>query len=241
MSVCKQRLVKVVPKLLVVEDDAELAGQVSDWLADQGYQVERANTGEDALQLLSNFKYDVLLLDWSLPGISGLEVLKKHRQSGGMSLALFITGKGDIDSKEMGLNFGADDYLVKPFDMRELSARLKTIMRRPQFLLPDELRIGDIMLNPSLHKLRIAEQEIRLMPKESALLEYLMRHPNRVYSSKDLLDAVWPSEKEATTDTVRSWMRNLRKKLGTAGREDFVKTIPASGYVIECDLESLSG
>ena len=78
------------------------------------------------------------------------------------------------------------------------------------------------------------------MPKESALLEYLMRHPNRVYSSKDLLDAVWPSEKEATTDTVRSWMRNLRKKLGTAQREDFVKTIPSSGYVIECDMDALS-
>lgn len=233
-------LVLVVAKLLVVEDDAQLANQVVDWLTDQGYQVERVSTGEDALQLLSNFKYDVLLLDWNLPGLSGLELLKRHRQAGGMSLALFITGKGDIESKEKGLGIGADDYLVKPFDMRELSARLKTIMRRPQFLLPDELRIGDIMLNPSLHKLRVGEQEVRLMPKESALLEYLMRHPNRVYSSKDLLDAVWPSEKEATTDTVRSWMRNLRKKLATASREDFVKTIPSSGYVIECDLEALS-
>lgn len=229
-----------MPKLLIVEDDAELANQVADWLTEQGYQVEKTATGEDALQLLSNFKYDVLLLDWSLPGLSGLEVLKRHRESGGMSLALFITGKGDIDSKEKGLNIGADDYLVKPFDMRELSARLKTILRRPQFLLPDELRIGEIMLNPSLHKLHVGDKEVRLMPKESALLEFLMRHPNRVYSSKDLLDAVWPSEKEATTDTVRSWMRNLRKKLGTADREDFVKTIPASGYVIECDLESMS-
>lgn len=227
----------VVPKLLIVEDDAGMAGQIADWLKEQGYQVETASTGEDALQLLSNFKYDVLLLDWTLPGLSGCEVLKRHRQAGGMSLALFITGKGDIDSKEKGLEIGADDYLVKPFDMRELSARLKTIMRRPQFLLPDELRIGDIMLNPSLHKLRVGALEIRLMPKETALLEYLMRHPNRVYSSKDLLDAVWPSEKEASTDTVRSWMRNLRKKLGTADREDFVKTIPASGYVIECEFE----
>lgn len=227
-------------KLLVVEDDAQLANQVVDWLAEQGYQVEKASNGEDALQLLSNFKYDVLLLDWNLPGMSGLELLKRHRQAGGMSLALFITGKGDIDSKEKGLEIGADDYLVKPFDMRELSARLKSIMRRPQFILPDELRVGDVMLNPSLHKLKIGEQEIRLMPKESALLEYLMRHPNRVYSSKDLLDAVWPSEKEATTDTVRSWMRNLRKKLGTAQREDFVKTIPSSGYVIECDMDALS-
>ena len=227
-------------KLLVVENDAQLANQVVDWLAEQGYQVEKASNGEDALQLLSNFKYDVLLLDWNLPGMSGLELLKRHRQAGGMSLALFITGKGDIDSKEKGLEIGADDYLVKPFDMRELSARLKSIMRRPQFILPDELRVGDVMLNPSLHKLKIGEQEIRLMPKESALLEYLMRHPNRVYSSKDLLDAVWPSEKEATTDTVRSWMRNLRKKLGTAQREDFVKTIPSSGYVIECDMDALS-
>lgn len=227
-------------KLLVVEDDAQLANQVVDWLAEQGYQVEKVSNGEDALQLLSNFKYDVLLLDWNLPGMSGLELLKRHRQAGGMSLALFITGKGDIDSKEKGLEIGADDYLVKPFDMRELSARLKSIMRRPQFILPDELRVGEVMLNPSLHKLKIGEKEIRLMPKESALLEYLMRHPNRVYSSKDLLDAVWPSEKEATTDTVRSWMRNLRKKLGTAQREDFVKTIPSSGYVIECDMDALS-
>ncbi len=118
-------------KLLLVEDDLELSLKLKEWLASQGYLLETVTTGEDALQMLNHFQFDILLLDWDLPGISGLEVCRQYRLSGGTSFILFLTGKGDISSKEQGFDLGADDYLVKPFDARELSSRIRSLLRRP--------------------------------------------------------------------------------------------------------------
>ncbi len=226
-----------MPKLLLVEDDMELALRLKEWLSSQGHLLETVNNGEDALQMLGSFQFDIVLLDWDLPGISGLDVCRQYRKSGGVSFVLFLTGKGDIVSKEQAFELGADDFLVKPFDTRELSARIRSLLRRPAGLLPTEVRIGDVVLDPETRTLVVNGESHRLMPTEAALLEYLMRHPNRIFGSKNLLDAVWPSDKEASTETVRSWMRNLRQKLDAAGRRDLIKTIPGSGYVIEFDNE----
>lgn len=209
--------------------------KLTEWLASRGFLVETVGTGEDALQMLANFQFDVLMLDWELPGISGLDVCRQYRLSGGTSFIIFLTGKGDISNKEQGLEFGADDYLVKPFDSRELVARIRSLLRRPAGLLPNEVRIGDVLLNPEKRILVVNGASHPLTQMEAALLEYLMRHPNRIFGSKNLLDAVWPSSKDVSTDTVRSWMRNLRKKLEAAGQRDLIKTIPGSGYII--DLE----
>lgn len=220
-------------KILLVEDDTNLADKLKFWFESQGEQIEHVGSGEDALHLLTNFSFDVILLDWTLPGITGLEVCKRYRKSGGSTPVIFLTGRGDIDSKEQAFDLGSDDYLVKPFDTRELGARIRSVLRRPASLLPADIRIGDVTLDPKTRTMLVNGESFHLMPKECALLEYLMRHPNRIFGSRDLLDAVWPSESDSSTETVRSWMRNLRQKLAAAGQEGLIKTIPGSGYMIE--------
>jgi DNA-binding response OmpR family regulator len=220
-------------KILLVDDDELLADQLKVWFAEQGHLLESVTTGEDALQMLNSFSFDVILLDWNLPGMSGVDVCKQFRKSGGTSCIILLTGRSDIRSKEEGLDLGADDYLVKPFDTRELSARMRSILRRPAGVLPSELRIGDVSLDAKTQTMTVGGSPHHLAPRECALLEYLMRHPNRIFGSKNLLDSVWPSDKEASTETVRSWMRNLRQKLSAAGKHDLIKTIAGSGYMIE--------
>jgi DNA-binding response OmpR family regulator len=223
-----------VAKILLIEDDLDLAERLRSWFVSEGHTFEHASCGEDGLQLLANFAYDMILLDWRLPGLSGLDVCKQFRKAGGMNSIIFLTGKTDIPSIEQALDFGADDYVTKPFDLRELSARIRTVLRRPKGLLQDDLLIGVVKLDLKSRAVTIdGKDSVHLTPKESALLEYLMRHPNRTHGSEALLQAVWLSDHEATADTVRSWMRLLRKKLSKAGLDGFIKTVPASGYMIE--------
>ncbi|MFN8660158.1 MAG: response regulator transcription factor [Candidatus Obscuribacterales bacterium] len=226
-----------MPKFLLVEDDAQVAAVASAWFAAAGHILEHAQSGEDALQLLGNFKYDAIILDWHLPGITGRDVCKKYRDSGGTCPIIFTTARHDIDSKEEAFDLGGDDYLVKPYDVRELAARIRSVMRRPAGLLPVEVRLGDVLLDTELHLLVVGDKQVQLRPKESALLEYLMRHPNRPSGAQALLNAVWPSEHEASADTVRTWMKYLRNKLSAVGKPDLIKTIPGSGYVIEHAVE----
>lgn len=220
-------------KILIVEDSPDLGPQLCTWLTNEGQICELAGTGEDAVQLLINFSYDIVLLDWQLPGMSGLDVCRKFRQMGGESFVIFLTGKSDIDSKEQALNLGADDYLTKPFEFRELFARIKTMLRRPAGLLKEELVIGQVALDVKSRIVSTPAKSVQLMPKESALLEFLMRHPNRTFGAKDLLKSVWPSECDTGADTVRSWMLKLRSKLAQIESESLVKTVSRSGYMIE--------
>jgi DNA-binding response OmpR family regulator len=220
-------------KILLIEDDIELAERLKDWFTLENFMLESVATGHDALQMLSNFKFDVVVLDWGLPDITGLEVCKRYRSTGGRTPIIFLTGKGEIDSKEQGLDSGADDYLVKPFDVRELSARIRSILRRPPEMLPTELVMRGVSLELETRTMVAGDRRVHLMPKECSLLEFLMRHPNRTFSAKALLDAVWPSESDASEETVRTCMKTLRQKLNKAGREDLIKTVLGSGYVIE--------
>jgi DNA-binding response OmpR family regulator len=195
--------------------------------------VEAAYNGEDALQLMDNFSYDAIILDWTLPDLPGIEVCQRYRKGGGRTYIIFLTGKGDIDDREAGLDAGSDDYVVKPFNVRELSARVRTVLRRPQQVLPFEITIADVTLDPRTRDVIFGGERVHLMPKELALLEFLMRHPNEPYSAQGLLDAVWPSESEASCETVRTWMMKLRQKLASLGKRDFIKTLAGSGYLIE--------
>jgi DNA-binding response OmpR family regulator len=224
---------KPVAKILLVEDDLEIIEKLKVWFSSEGHLIEAVTNGEDALQLLQNFTFDIAILDWQLPGISGVELCRRYREAGGMCYIIMLTGKGSVENKEFGLDAGADDYLVKPFEMRELSVRVRAILRRPHGLLPTEVKVSDVILNLQNRTVTIGKESFKLMPKEAALLEFLMRHPNRTFGSKDLLNAVWPSDRDASSETVRSWMRNLRQKLGAAGKEDFIKTISGLGYMIE--------
>ncbi|HMX45054.1 MAG TPA: response regulator transcription factor [Candidatus Obscuribacter sp.] len=220
-------------KILLVEDDLELSQRMEDWFSLENHNLEVVHSGEDALQMLTSFEFDVVVMDWGLPGMSGLDVVKQYRKQGGGAPIIFLTGRGEIINREEGLDSGADDYLVKPFDVRELSARIRSLLRRPKGLLPTELMLKGVQLELETRTVKVGPQNVHLMPKQCALLEYLMRHPNRPFGAKALLDAVWPSDSEASEDTVRTCMKTLRRQLATVGKEDFIKTVLGSGYLIE--------
>jgi OmpR-family two-component system manganese-sensing response regulator len=220
-------------KLLLVEDDTELANRLRESLELQNYMVEIVNSGEDAIQLLESFPFDVIILDWTLTDITGLDVCRRFRRSGGTTPILFLTGHGDIQHKEAGLDSGADDYLVKPFHERELLARLRTLLRRPPVLQSPELIINGLKLDVENRLILDGGSEVRVTPREAALLEFLMKHPNRTFSAKALLDTAWPLKSNAFEETVRTCMKTLRHKLAKIGRAEFIKTVLGSGYIIE--------
>ena len=153
-------------KILLVEDDLEIAGWLSDWFKQENFVFETTDNGEDALQLLEQFEFDVIILDWGLPDITGIEVCKRYRSKGGDTPVLFLTGKGEIDDKEVGLDSGADDYLTKPFDVRELAARVRSLLRRPKQILPVELTVRGVALDLKTRVVREGSNHLRLMPKE---------------------------------------------------------------------------
>ncbi len=223
-------------KLLLVEDDIVLAGEVAEWLKDNdGYDVEVTNTGEDALQLIKNFGFDLIVLDWELPGISGIDVCRESRKAGCETAILFLTGKGAIENKESGFDSGADDYLSKPFQVRELSARLKALLRRgrPVAALSAD-PTSNIRLDVASNTLHLGCESILLTKKECAVVSFLMRHPGKHCSAADLLAAVWPSEKSTSEDAVRMLIRGLRKKLETCSYPDaskLIDTVSGLGYV----------
>ncbi|MBX9949428.1 MAG: response regulator transcription factor [Candidatus Obscuribacterales bacterium] len=220
-------------KILLVDDDQELTSAVQNFLVLQGHSVETASTGEDAIQLLTNFQYDVIVLDWGLPGIEGDELCRLYRSRGGSTPILFLTGRNNISFLESGFNSGADDYMVKPFDIRELSARIKGLLRRVSSQFVENLKIGGVELLPEQRIARADGKEIKLRAKESALLEYLMRHPDKTFTAQNLLDAVWTADSNGTTNSVRTWMGTLRQQLAKIGKEDLVKTVLGSGYKVE--------
>lgn len=220
-------------KILLVEDDTHLARQLKSWFENEGHLLEVAATGEDAVQLLSGFPYDVLLLDWTLPGLSGLDVCKFYTKSGGLAKIIFLTGRGDITDKEAALDLGADDYVTKPFEVRELSARVRSVLRRPGGNTANELKVKNIVLDLTMRTVTSEGKTQRLMKREAAILEFLIRHPNRVYSSLELGKHLWSGDEEVTQETVRSWMRNLRTKLVAVGIDDLIRTIPKTGYILE--------
>lgn len=219
-------------KILLVENDLELAESLLSYLKLENHAVEHVVSGEDGLQLLENFKYDVVVLDWGLPGMTGVEVLRKYRSRGGNTPVIFLTGRDDVFSKEIGLDTGADDYLTKPFDIRELVARIRSLLRRPSGLLPSKIAVGNLVIEPDTRKVFIAGAPVRLTNKEYSVLEYLVRHPNQIFGAKALMQAVWLSESESSEDTVRGCIKNLRRKI-TVDNECIVKTVPGAGYTIE--------
>jgi two-component system OmpR family response regulator len=220
-------------KILLVDDDEMLASRLKVWLEEDGHVADVVHNGNDALQLLQGFDYWLIVLDWHLPDLEGIEVCRKYRAQGGQAYIIFLTGKDDVASKEEGFDAGSDDYLVKPVNVRELSARIRRMQRRQTVLLPVETRINGVILDSRTRVLTGNSCSVTLRAKEVALLEFLMRHPNNVYSAQDLLNAVWPSDSEGSCDSVRTWMMNIRKKLDEIGEKELIKTVKNMGYVIE--------
>jgi DNA-binding response OmpR family regulator len=221
-----------VAKILLVEDDSLLSAPLVRWLQKQQHTVEVVESGEDALQMLGAYKFDIVILDWGLPEMSGIEVLKNYRRSGGLTPIIFLTGKGDVESKKQGLDSGADDYLHKPFEEEELGARIRSLLRRPTGLLPTTLAVRNVTVEPEHMRVFVGDCSVKLGKKEYGVLEFLMRHPNRCFSAQELRDAVWPSDADTTEDAVRSCMRQLRSKISGADGSCIIDTIPGAGYTI---------
>ncbi len=217
-------------KILIVEDDADLGATLGRWMKLENYVFDLKDNGEDALQDLRFNNYDAIILDLRLPDIGGLEVLRTFRSRGGKTPVLILTGKNMIDEKTAGLDAGADDYLTKPFDGRELMARLRALLRRPTAFSGDILVAGEIELDRKSHVVKCGEQEIDLLPKEFDLLEFFMRHPNQVFNTESLLERVWPSTSETSPEVVRTHMNRLRKKLTAQGQREWFETVHGVGY-----------
>lgn len=220
-------------KILLVEDDLDLANNVCDVLKADKHRVEHVGDGADALHMLSVYEYDLIVLDWAMPKISGLDVCRQFRAMRGHTPILMLTGKNDISEKESGLDAGADDYLTKPFDKRELSARVRALLRRPRTLPGTLIEIDDIRLHREERKVFKSGCEIDLPPIQFNLLEYLMLHPNQIFSSDTLLGRLWSSETDVAPDAVRKTVNKLRAKIDSEGKKSLIRTIHGVGYGIE--------
>jgi OmpR-family two-component system manganese-sensing response regulator len=230
----KRKLSKHMSKILLVEDELDLSNQIRDWLLRDHHMVEAIDNGEMAHHQLRVSKYDLIILDWQLPGMSGLEICKKYRAQGGKSPVLMLTARSTVDDKEAGLDAGADDYLCKPFHLKELSARVRALIRRSSGGQAENiLHLKDIALDPSARRTSKGGNEIRLEPKEFALLEFLMRNRNVVFSADALLDRVWESDTSVSPDSIRTYIKALRKKLDTAGEPSIITTVHGLGYRLE--------
>jgi two-component system phosphate regulon response regulator PhoB len=228
----------LTPYVLVVEDEDALATLLQYNLEKEGYQVGLAGDGEEALTQVDERLPDVIVLDWMLPKVSGIEVCRRLRaQPKTRNLPIvMLTARGEESDRVRGLDTGADDYLVKPFAMSELTARLRAVLRRLRpGLAEDRIRHGDIVIDRVAHRVKRAEREVHLGPTEFRLLDYFMQHPGRVFSREQLLDAVWGSDVYVETRTVDVHVGRLRKALNRDDEFDPIRTVRSAGYALEVE------
>jgi two-component system, OmpR family, phosphate regulon response regulator PhoB len=226
------------PSVLVVEDESALVTLLRYNLERAGYRVFEATDGEEALLVAAEQKPDLVLLDWMLPQLSGIEVCRRlrGRQETRNVPIIMLTARSEEADRIRGLDTGADDYLVKPFSMTELLARLRAVMRRIRPSLADDVvSVGDIDMDRVTHRVRRGGREIHLGPTEYKLLDHLMQHPGRVFSREQLLDAVWGSDIYVETRTVDVHVGRLRKALTLEGTADPIRTVRSAGYALEED------
>ena len=222
-------------KILLIEDDDELATRLKEWLEFEHHKVEHTASGVEGKDLLRLCEYELVILDWSLPDMQGIDVLKEFRDHLGATPVLMLTGKDTVNDIEKGLNTGADDYLTKPFDMRELGARIKALLRRHSSNYDPVLKTKTVELDTRTREVKKNGKPVKLQPQEIALLEFLLRNPNDIFSVDALFSRVWPSDLDASPDTVRVCITRLRNKLDNEGQPSVISTVHRVGYRI--DLE----
>lgn len=220
-------------KILIVEDETDLSQQIRDWLEREHYVVDTIEDGSLAWEQLRFVAYDVIVLDWQIPGLSGIEFCRKFRASGGKTPVMMLTARTGIDDRELGLDSGADDYLCKPFHMKELAARIRALLRRGETKVSNELCLSGLLLDPVARKVSKGDLEIHLEPKEFDLLEFFMRHPNTVFNADALLSRVWESSTDMAADSIRTYIRGLRKKLDNKAEASLITTVHGLGYRFE--------
>ncbi len=218
-------------RVLVVEDDNEIAEVLRRVLRQEGHDVRTAVDGIDALEAASEFMPDLVVLDLGLPKLDGSEVLKRIRTSDDVPI-LVLTARSELEDRVVGLDSGADDYLVKPFERQELLARIRALMRRRPPRGSAALVVGDLRLNPDTREVSRGDREIDLTNREFELLEYLMRNERLVVSRERLLEEVWGYDPTAMTNTIDVFISNLRRKLEEGGEPRVLNTKRGAGYVV---------
>jgi DNA-binding response OmpR family regulator len=219
-----------MPKALLADDDARLRQLVADWLEHHQFNLDTVSDGLAAQEMLGHSTYDVLILDWDMPGMTGVDVCRWFRSRGGTTPILMLTGKNTIDEKEDSFGAGVDDYLTKPFELRELSMRLTALLRRGSVAPSRKVQAGPLEIDPEAHSALVNGAPLKLTATEFAVLEFLSRHPNLVFSADALIDRVWGSSSEISPDTVRVYIKRLREKLGTAGHGELLQNVHGVGY-----------
>ncbi len=218
-------------RVLVVEDDEEIAQVLQRSLRLEGYDVRIAGDGEAALESATSFVPDLVILDLGLPKLDGIEVAKRLRADEDVPI-LMLTARDALESRVEGLDSGADDYLVKPFERQELLARLRALLRRRPPRGSASLVVADLSLNPDTHEVRRGERDVELTQREFELLEYLMRNERIVIPRQRLLEEVWGYDPFATTNTIEVFVSNLRRKLEAGEEPRLLHTIRGAGYVL---------
>jgi DNA-binding response OmpR family regulator len=221
-------------RILVVDDEEDLAEAIGRGLRREGYAVDLAFDGEDAIAKAAVNAYDLICLDLTMPGIDGLEVCRQLRESADMAAeharVLMLTARDTVDDRIAGLDSGADDYLVKPFAFGELAARVRSLLRREAGRSTAVLRVGDIELDTARHLARRGERTLDLTAKEFALLRYFMAHAGAVVSQEELLEHVWDEHADPFTNTVRVTVGTLRRKVTVDGEAPLIETVIGRGY-----------
>ena len=218
-------------KILLIEDDIKLAENIKEGLKKQGFRVDTAKDGEEGLYLAQNNKYDVVIVDWMLPKISGIDLIKKLRQEGINTPVLILTAKGEIEDKVEGLKV-ADDYLTKPFDFEELIARIKALYRRSQNIQENVLKIADLELNPETKEVKRGGKYIDLTAKQFELLKYLMVNKNKIVTPEMIANNLWEMDDEINSNVINVYISHIRKKIDKDRDKKLIKTIRGMGFKI---------
>ncbi len=226
-----------IGRILVVDDEPSIVDAVATALRYEGYEVEEATTGRDALSAVVRFEPDLVVLDWMLPDIDGIDVGKRMRERGFKTAILFLTARDAIDDKVEALRAGGDDYVTKPFSLAEIVARVQAVLRRTGGELPgDVLRFGDLVLDESRHEVFRADTPIELTATEFNLLRFFMLNPRRVLSKTQILQNVWHYDFGGSRNVVETYVSYLRRKLDVAG-PPLIRTVRQAGYMLEAERD----
>ena len=222
-------------KILLAEDEVDLNNVVTRYLKKNGYSVDSVLDGEEALDYLEYSEYDLVILDIMMPKVDGFEVIKKLRDKGNHTSVLMLTARDSADDKVKGLDLGADDYIVKPFDFNELLARIRAVVRRKYGNSSNKLVIGDLILDTSEKSVTRAGRQIELTGKEYEVLEYLMQSKNRILSRDQIKEHVWDFDYEGDSNIIDVLIKNIRKKIDVEDGKQIIYTKRGLGYVIKED------
>jgi len=217
-------------RILIVEDEPTLRKLEKNYLEKKGFVVDEVEDGLDAISKISINSYDCVLLDLNIPEKDGIKVSKELREKGNQTPIIMVTARSQIYNKLEGFDSGADDYITKPFDMKELVARINAVIKRSSINNEEVLEIGNMVVHPEKNIVIKEENEIEISNKEMGILEYLLRNKGKIISSEELLEHVWDSNVDMFTDTVKTHIKTLRKKIDS--KKKIIKTVRGKGYVI---------